>query len=95
MERLAVESILRASCGECHGTRAVDLGQVQGGLADIENVDALFRSNQLVPCGSDLSQVIQRLRQGDMPPPGASVPVPTSAEIERISAFVDRPCTRP
>lgn len=94
-EQLQVEGLLGTYCGDCHGQRAVELGQVQGGMDDIESVDALIRAGRLVPCVSNGSLIIQRMRDGSMPPPASLGPRPSDAEIQLIADFVDRPCAGP
>lgn len=94
-EQLEVEGLLGTYCGDCHGQRAVELGQVQGNIDDIESVDASIRAGRLVPCYSEGSPILQQLRDGSMPPPASTGPRPSDAEIQLIADFVERPCAGP
>lgn len=94
-EQLRVEELLGTYCGECHGQRAVELGQVQGNIDDIESVDSSIRAGRLLPCVSGDSLIIQRLRDGSMPPAASVGPRPSAEEIQLIADFVDRPCVGP
>lgn len=93
-ERLRLEELLRASCGDCHGQVAVDSGSVQAS-ALLENIELLQRQSWLIPCNSAGSPLVQRMRTGDMPPFDSDAPRLTSNDIEALAQFVDRPCVAP
>jgi mono/diheme cytochrome c family protein len=94
-ERHAVEASLRDSCGSCHGAEAAAAGNIQGELGEIENLLALVGNGQIRRCGSRESALLQRVRDGSMPPAGAPNPRLSGEQIDALAAFVDRPCARP
>jgi hypothetical protein len=61
----------------------------------VEDAEALLEAGWLVPCGSSRSPVLQRIRDGSMPPPDSGMGQPTLVEIDTLAAFIDRPCAGP
>jgi len=92
-ERVATENLLREDCSSCHGPAAPDGGPAGPNFIDGENdIAELISSELILPCDAPASPLVQRLRDGSMPPPDSLGPRPTEAEIAAVAAFVDRPC---
>jgi mono/diheme cytochrome c family protein len=85
----AAEAVLSANCSSCHGS-ALPLARAQGGINFIDDIDALIAARKITPLNSATSPLIQRLVNGEMPPPGAA-PALNKADIDVISRFIDNP----
>jgi hypothetical protein len=94
-ERLAAEEILRDNCGSCHGQEAQSLGSVQGGFGQIESSSALLDAKWIVPCSSRDSLLLERVRDGTMPPDDGLRRRLSQRKISTLAEFIDRPCLRP
>jgi hypothetical protein len=102
VERIASETLLRQSCGECHGAESADAGLPAGGVGNIDDIASLIERELITPCGSapiayrgvSVSRIVNVMRDGSMPPPGSDAPRPSSEDIESLAAFIDRPCAR-
>jgi cytochrome c553 len=94
VERAEAQAQLAQSCGACHGD-PLDIDEPAGGLDSIDDIEALIDQGQIVPCMSGRSPIIQRLRDGSMPPPAAIGSRPSPDDIDALARFIDRPCMWP
>ncbi len=94
-ERAENELLLRRYCGSCHGQNAVERGAAVLPFSQVEDTSALIDAAWIVPCVSRDSPVVQRIRDGSMPPADSGLPKPTLVEIEQLARFIDLPCARP
>jgi mono/diheme cytochrome c family protein len=90
LERAQVEAILGSYCGACHGS-ALPAGLAAAGMNYIDDVDRLVETGRIVPLDPEGSRVVQRMRDGSMPPPESGLPRVPSAEIDIIAQFIDNP----
>lgn len=88
LARANVEAILADNCGSCHGAN-LDEDDAEAGMNYITDLDRLAEENKLVPLDSGNSLIIQRMRNGSMPP-GALAKVPTT-DIDAVADFIDNP----
>jgi mono/diheme cytochrome c family protein len=84
----AALNILQSNCGNCHGQAAIDRNAISGGMDYIEDIDALIDNNKLVPLNSAQSPIVNRMRNGTMPPAGVEQR-PTDQEIDTVANFID------
>jgi mono/diheme cytochrome c family protein len=68
LERAAAENILNANCGSCHGTNLAP-GAESGNMNYINDIDQLVLNGKIQPLDSAGSRIIQRMKDGSMPPP--------------------------
>lgn len=94
VERTTAESMLRRSCGECHGGRPGDAAGADGGLARVDDIGALIETGYVYPCAQP-SRIVSRMLDGSMPPPGSGAPTPSLEEIDQLISVIERPCARP
>lgn len=90
LARAAAENVLNSNCGQCHGTQLAP-GQESGGMNYINDIDQLVENGKIQPLNSGASRVIQRMRDGSMPPPSAQLPRVTAADIDTVAQFIDNP----
>lgn len=90
-----IERWLAADCGSCHGA-AADAGAAPApnGIDGVGDLSELIQAGLIVPCDADGSELVRVLRDGSMPPPGASGSRPGRAQITELMTFIDRPCSR-
>jgi mono/diheme cytochrome c family protein len=93
-ERAAVEQVLSAACGECHGASSPVSDAARDGFHGVDDVDSMIASGHVIPCAVESSILLRRLRDGSMPPPGSGRPALEAEDIERVAAVVDTPCRR-
>jgi mono/diheme cytochrome c family protein len=86
--RAQAENILASNCGGCHGP-ALTEEDASAGMNYIQDMDRLAEEGQLIPGDSRGSFIIQRMREGSMPPPNANRPQVSAAEIDTVAAFID------
>jgi len=86
----AVFQILDTKCGSCHGAEAVAAGNVQGEFDCIEDMDCLVQTGYISPGYSENSLIVQRMRDGTMPPRGVQ-PLLTDADIEQVAKYIRFP----
>ncbi|HTV18081.1 MAG TPA: cytochrome c [Polyangiaceae bacterium] len=90
LERAQVENILRANCGACHGTQLTEATR-SGGMNYINDIDELAKQEKIIPLNSDGSLVIQRMRNGTMPPAAQGGKAVAKAEIDIVANYIDNP----
>ncbi|HEU4578628.1 MAG TPA: hypothetical protein VFS67_10255 [Polyangiaceae bacterium] len=91
----AIERWLADDCGSCHGAQQ-DAGAAPEprGLDGTGDIAELLAAGLIVPCDAEGSELVRVLRDNSMPPPGASAPRPTRAELRQLTRFIDRRCRR-
>jgi len=75
-------------CGNCHGVAAIANGRVMGGFDSVEDIEELVEEGYIIPLNPKASPLVQRIRSGEMPPPGVR-PRPSESEIRALELFVD------
>jgi mono/diheme cytochrome c family protein len=88
LAQAAVENVLAANCGQCHGP-ALTQAQAQDGINFINDINALVRAGLIVPLSSATSRVIVVMRAGSMPPVESGLPAVTEADIEIVASYID------
>jgi hypothetical protein len=86
--------VLATFCGDCHGERAIESGNVQGGVDYITDIDRLTLELWIIPLRSGESPLVQMMSEGRMPPPGVE-PRPTNDDIQILRSFIDDPLLWP
>jgi mono/diheme cytochrome c family protein len=92
VERIASETLLRQSCGECHGAGSADGGPPAGGIGNIDDIGSLIERGLVTPCVG--SRILGAMRDRAMPPPGSDAPWPSYQEMTNFEKFIARPCKR-
>jgi mono/diheme cytochrome c family protein len=87
-ERLAVETILAENCGQCHGP-ALTPAQAQAGMNFITDLDRLAEEGKITPLNADASEIIQKMRSGEMPP--GSLEKVSTDDINRVADYINNP----
>lgn len=87
LERAQVENILLVNCGACHGTQLNERTR-SGGMNYINDIEALAENGKITPLDAEGSLVIQRMRNGTMPPSGNAV---ARAEIDIVANYINNP----
>jgi mono/diheme cytochrome c family protein len=90
LARAAAENVLRANCGQCHGP-GLTPATARAGMNYIDNIDALVENGKITPLDSEDSLVVQRMRNGSMPPVGTAGPSPSERDIDVVAGFIDNP----
>jgi len=85
----AVENVLAADCGQCHGPLAPVAAS--GGITFINDLDRLIAAGLLVPLNSAASPIVIAMVNGSMPPPGSGLPPVTDADINTVAQYLDNP----
>jgi len=79
-----VESMLRTTCGGCHGAAAA--GNCRAGMCYIEDIDQLIENGKIQPGDPNASLLYQRISRGEMPPAG-NTPL-NDDQIQQIATFI-------
>jgi len=87
LARAQAENILAANCGQCHGSALTPV-EASGGMNYIADIDKLVLENKIVPLNSAGSRIIQRMKEGSMPPVATGRTVPED-DIETVARFID------
>jgi mono/diheme cytochrome c family protein len=90
LARAQAENILQSNCGQCHGSN-LDLSDASGNMNYIDDIDQLVASGKIVPLDSKNSRIIERMREGSMPPPSSQLPRVSDSEIDVVAQFIDNP----
>jgi len=90
LARAQAENILASNCGQCHGPALTPL-QASAGMNFIDDMDRLALEGKLKPGNSADSRIIQRMREGSMPPPASLKPQVSDQEIDTVAQFIDNP----
>jgi mono/diheme cytochrome c family protein len=91
LQKAAAENILRANCGQCHGSAILDAEDAQAGMNYIDDLDELIDQGKVIPGDPEGSPVIRRMRDGSMPPAAAGGPRPSDQDIDQVAAFIGNP----
>jgi len=87
LARAQAENILASNCGQCHGSALTPL-EASGGMNYIADIDKLVAENKIVPLNSAGSRIIQRMREGSMPPFATGRTV-SADDIDTVARFID------
>jgi mono/diheme cytochrome c family protein len=90
LERAAAENVLNANCGSCHGTQ-LPPGAESGNMNYINDIDQLVANGKIQPLNSAGSRIIQRMKDGSMPPAASGRDRVTEADINTVANFIDNP----
>jgi mono/diheme cytochrome c family protein len=90
LARAAAENVLRANCGQCHGP-SLTTATARASMNYIDNIDELVENGKITPLKSEDSLVVQRMRDGSMPPVGTAGPRPSDRDIDVVAGFIDNP----
>jgi mono/diheme cytochrome c family protein len=90
LARAGAISVLESNCGQCHGP-ALNQTQASAGMNYINDMDRLAEEGKLIPGNADGSRIIQRMRDGSMPPLTSGRPRVPDAEIATVAQFIDNP----
>jgi len=90
LARAQAENILASNCGQCHGP-ALTPAQASAGMNYIDDMQRLADEGKLIPGNSSGSRIIQRMREGSMPPPSSLKPQVLDQDIDTVAQFIDNP----
>jgi len=90
LARAAAENVLASNCGGCHGP-ALTPAQASAGMNYIDDIQRLADEGKIIPLNSAGSRVIERMREGSMPPPQSLQDPVSDADINIVAQFVDNP----
>lgn len=75
-------------CGECHSAELGELGYWDG-MFGIEDLELMIEKGKIIPGDGEGSRLVQRMREGTMPPPTAENAPMSAPSVDRIIAFID------
>lgn len=87
LARAQAENVLASNCGQCHGP-ALTPAQASAGMNYIDDIDRLVDEGKIVPLNADGSRIVQRMRDGSMPPFSTGRTV-AEDDIETVARFID------
>src|SRR5690606_30587506 len=90
LARAQAENILASRCGSCHGP-ALTPAQASAGMNYIDNIERLVDEGKIVPLNSAGSRIIERMRNGSMPPAASQLERVPDNEINTVAQFIDNP----
>jgi mono/diheme cytochrome c family protein len=90
LARAAAENVLASRCGGCHGP-ALTPAQASAGMNYIDDMERLAEEGKIVPLNSAGSRVIERMRDGSMPPTQSQLDRVPDADINIVAQFIDNP----
>jgi mono/diheme cytochrome c family protein len=90
LARAQAQNILASNCGQCHGP-ALNETQASAGMNYINDMERLAEEGKLIPGNSQGSRIVQRMRDGSMPPQTSGRPLVPAAEIDTVAQFIDNP----
>jgi mono/diheme cytochrome c family protein len=90
LARAAAENVLASNCGGCHGPALTPL-QASAGMNYIDDLERLADEGKIIPLNSAGSRVIERMREGSMPPPQSLQDKVSDADINIVAQFIDNP----
>jgi hypothetical protein len=83
-----LDLVLEYRCGDCHFPKA-DLGVYGDGLYFMDDLARLVEVGKVSPGDGEGSRLVQRMREGSMPPSSSGEPPVPSPTIDRIADFID------
>jgi len=57
----------------------------------IDDIDQLVTNGKILPLNSKESRIIERMREGSMPPPSSQLPRVSDSEIDVVAQYIDNP----
>jgi mono/diheme cytochrome c family protein len=90
LARAQAENVLASNCGQCHGP-ALTPAQASAGMNYINDIDKLVENGKIIPLSSTKSRIVERMREGSMPPVQSGLPRVTDADINVVAQFIDNP----
>jgi mono/diheme cytochrome c family protein len=90
LARAAAENVLASRCGGCHGP-ALTPAQASAGMNYIDDIQKLADEGKIIPLNSTQSRVIERMRDGSMPPTQSQLDKVPEADINIVAQFIDNP----
>jgi mono/diheme cytochrome c family protein len=90
LARAAAENVLASNCGGCHGP-ALTPQQASAGMNYIDDIQKLADEGKIIPLNSAGSRIIERMREGSMPPPQSLQDPVSDADINIVAQFIDNP----
>jgi mono/diheme cytochrome c family protein len=90
LARAQAQNVLATRCGGCHGP-ALSEEDASAGMNYINDIDRLVEEGKIVPLNSGGSLVIERMRNGTMPPPRPGLERVPDSDINIVAQFIDNP----
>jgi len=90
LARAAAENVLASNCGGCHGPALTPV-QASAGMNYINDIERLADEGKIIPLNSAGSRIIERMREGSMPPPQSLQDPVSDADINIVAQFIDNP----
>jgi mono/diheme cytochrome c family protein len=90
LARAGATNVLASNCGQCHGPALTPL-QASAGMNYIQDMDKLAENGKLIPGNSAGSRIIQRMKDGSMPPLTSGKAKVSDADIDVVAQFIDNP----
>jgi mono/diheme cytochrome c family protein len=90
LARAQAENVLASNCGGCHGP-ALTPAQASAGMNYINDIDRLVEEGKIEPLNSAGSRIVERMRNGSMPPVQSGQDPVTEADINTVAQFIDNP----
>jgi mono/diheme cytochrome c family protein len=90
LARAQAENVLASNCGQCHGP-ALTPAQASAGMNYINDIDKLVDNGKIIPLSSTKSRIVERMREGSMPPVQSGLPRVSDADINVVAQFIDNP----
>ena len=88
LDKAAAENVLASKCGYCHGPN-LNEQQAEAGMNYIDDIDQLVAKGKIIPLNAAGSLVVQKMVRGLMPPPGSGYALPTEADIDIVSSYIN------
>jgi mono/diheme cytochrome c family protein len=97
--KVHAERVLDRRCGMCHGRAQRERTSATGvnafSFLEADDMVAMIESGLVIPCDSSGSPLVQRMRDGSMPPAGAGQLGLRPSDEARVTAFIDGLCSAP
>lgn len=90
LARAAAENVLASNCGQCHGP-ALTPQSASAGMNYIDDIEKLAEEGKIQPLNSKGSRIIERMRNGEMPPASSQLDKVSDADINIVAQFIDNP----
>jgi hypothetical protein len=99
VEKRAVQEMLEANCGPCHGRSSMRPPHTLTGrpvrdgdppIANISDIDALVETGLIIPGWPEASQVLYVMATERMPPSSSGMPPVAAPELRRLEKFIVR-----
>jgi len=88
LAKAAAENVLLANCGQCHGSQ-LDAEDIEAGMNYIDDIDKLVEEGKIFPLDADNSEIIDRMRLGEMPPSYSGLPPVSDNDIEIVAQYIN------